>query len=84
MAQAGSLTSLGGIPLAVVTAEKDAEQGWRAAQGALAALSTNGVHRTEPNATHATLTENKADATRSSQAVRDLVESIRPGTPISR
>ena len=84
MTQARSLTSLGNVPLVVVTAEKDAEQGWTAAQNELATLSTNSVHRMEPNATHAMLTENKAEAARSSQAVRDVVNSIRTGTAIGR
>ena len=84
MTQARSLTSLGNVPLVVVTAKKDAEQGWMAAQNELATLSTNSVHRREPNATHAMLTENKAEAAQSSQAVRDVVNSIRTGTPVTR
>ena len=84
MAQARSLTSLGNVPLVVVTAEKDAEPGWMAAQTDLLGLSTQSVHRFAPDATHAMLTENQAVAARSSQAVRDVVNSIRTRTSISR
>ena len=84
MAQARSLTSLGNVPLVVVTAEKDAEPGWMAAQTDLQGLSTQSVHRFAPDATHAMLTENQAVAARSSQAVRDVVNSIRTRTSISR
>ena len=45
LTQAQSLTSLGDRPLVVVTAEKDAESGWMAAQDELASLSTNSDHR---------------------------------------
>lgn len=80
--QAQSLTSLGGKPLMVVTARRGAEGGpqWLTLQDDLAKLSTNSVHRVF-NATHQTLTEDRKDAALSSQAIRDLVESIRVGRP---
>ena len=80
MAQTRSLTGLGNVPLVVVTAEKDAEPGWEAAQTDLLRLSKNSIHRFAPDATHAMLTENKAEAARSSQAIRDVVNAIRTGT----
>src|SRR6185369_14925576 len=55
MDEAKSLTTLGDRPLVVLTAEKDAEGGWSAAQNELAALSTNRAHRLLPNATHSML-----------------------------
>ena len=83
MTEAQSLTTLGDRPLIVLTAEKDAEGGWMAAQDKLAALSTNSVHRTLANADHAMLTEQQATAAQSSQAIRDVVNAIRTGTPIT-
>jgi pimeloyl-ACP methyl ester carboxylesterase len=79
MRQAQMLTSLGDRPLVVVTAEKDAEDGWASAQDDLATLSTNSVHRVLPDATHAMLTENHDAAAESSQAILDVVNSIRAG-----
>jgi pimeloyl-ACP methyl ester carboxylesterase len=84
MTQARSLSSLDGRPLIVVTAQKEAEVGWMAAQDELAALSTNSVHRVLADATHASLTENPAIAEQSSQAIRDVVSSVRSGAPIAR
>jgi pimeloyl-ACP methyl ester carboxylesterase len=83
MAQARSLTSLGDRPLVVVTALKEAEGGWIAAQDELAALSTNSAHRILPGATHAMLTENQAFAAQSSRAVLDVVNAIRTGRPVA-
>ena len=83
MSQARSLTGLGDVPLVVMTAEKGGEPGWMAAQDGLATLSTNRVHRMAPGATHAMLVETKAGATRSIQAVRDVVHSIRTGRPLA-
>ena len=53
MTEAQALTTLGDRPLIVLTAEKDAQGGWIAAQDKLAALSTNSVHRTLADADHA-------------------------------
>jgi pimeloyl-ACP methyl ester carboxylesterase len=83
MSQAKSLTTLGDRPLVVVTAEKDAEGGWMAAQDELAALSTNVDHRLLPYADHASLVENEAIAAQSSDAIRDVVNAIRTGNPIA-
>ena len=83
MTEAQSLTTLGDRPLVVVTAEKDAEGGWMAAQDELAALSTSSVHRTLADADHAMLIEQQATAAQSSQAIRDVVNAVRTGTPIT-
>jgi pimeloyl-ACP methyl ester carboxylesterase len=82
MAQAKSLTDLGGRPLVVVTALRGAEDGWSAAQDELAALSANVAHRVLGDATHAALVDNEALASQSSQAIRDVVNSVRTGTPV--
>ena len=84
MAQAQPLTSLHGAPLIVVTAQKDAQSGWMALQDDLATLSTNTIHRVLPSATHSMLTENKDVAAQSSQAIRDVVDAVRRGTPLAQ
>jgi pimeloyl-ACP methyl ester carboxylesterase len=80
MAQAGALRTLGNTPLIVVTATEGTETGWAAAQADLAKLSTNSVHRTVA-ATHAALTEDEKAAAQSSQAITDMVQSIRAAGP---
>ena len=83
MTQAQALTSLGDRPLVVVTAQLEASDGWMPAQDDLASLSTNSAHRVLAEATHASLTENQSIAAQSSQAVRDVVNSVRTGTPLA-
>jgi pimeloyl-ACP methyl ester carboxylesterase len=83
MTEAQSVTTLGDRPLVVVTAEKDAQGGWMAAQDQLAALSTNSVHRTLANADHDMLVEQQATAAQASQAIRDVVNAVRTGAPIT-
>jgi pimeloyl-ACP methyl ester carboxylesterase len=89
MAQAQPLTSLHlralrGVPLIVVTAQKDAQSGWMALQDDLATLSTNTIHRVLPSATHSVLTENKDGAAQSSRAIGDVVDAVRRGTPLAQ
>ena len=83
MVQARSLTNLGDRPLVVVTAQKDAQGGWMAAQEGLAALSTNVDHRLLANATHASLVENEAIAAPSSDAIREVVNAVRSGAHVA-
>ncbi|HEX5369316.1 MAG TPA: alpha/beta hydrolase, partial [Dehalococcoidia bacterium] len=75
--QEGQLKTLGNKPLIVLTADKDAQGGWQTLQDELAALSSNSLHRHLPDATHAMLTEDQAAAGVSSQAIRDVVKSVR-------
>jgi pimeloyl-ACP methyl ester carboxylesterase len=82
MGQTKALTSIGGRPLMVLTAEKDAEGGWMPAQNELAVLSTNSAHRVLQDATHAAIVEDKGVALQSSRAIRDVVDSVRTGTPV--
>jgi pimeloyl-ACP methyl ester carboxylesterase len=83
MTEAKALTTLGDRPLIVLTAEKDAQGGWVAAQDKLAALSTNSVHRTLANADHDMLTSQQATAAQSAQAIGDVVNAIRTDTPVA-
>ena len=78
---AAELTSLGSRPLAVVTAGKGNASGWRAEQDDLATLSSNSKHGTIAGATHASLVDDRTDAARSSQAIRDTVEAVRASGP---
>ena len=83
MHQAGALHSLGNRPLVVLTARKGAEPGWSTLQNELAALSTNSIHRVLPNAEHVMLTEDKATAAQSSEAIRQVVLAVRTGTTLN-
>jgi pimeloyl-ACP methyl ester carboxylesterase len=82
--QAQALTSLGDRPLIVVTAAKEAQDGWLPLQDEMAALSTNSLHRVLPATTHLSLIEDKGDAAIASQAIRDVIESIRSATPLTK
>jgi hypothetical protein len=81
--QAQALTSVGGRPLAVVTASETATgtDGWTGAQDQLAQLSTNHVHRTV-EATHEGLLEDAGPATQSVRAITEVVASARTGSPL--
>jgi hypothetical protein len=83
MTEAQALSTLGNRPLVVLTAEKDAQGGWFAAQDKLAALSTNSVHRMLANADHDMVTSQQATAVQSAQAIRDVVNAIRTGAPVA-
>jgi pimeloyl-ACP methyl ester carboxylesterase len=84
LTQAQALKSLGGKPLIVLTAVKDAQTGWLPQQDKMATLSANSVHRVTQNATHTSLTEDKTDSRISSQAVLDVVHAIRSGTLLAK
>jgi len=79
--QAGAVRSLGDLPLVVVTAARDAQDGWLPLQDEMAVLSTNSAHRVMPQATHSSLIEDERDSRTSSQAIRELVEAVRRGRP---
>lgn len=82
--QAQALTDLYGKPLIVVTAGLGQQQGWLAAQGQLARLSTNSLQRTVPGADHTALLYSEAMSANSSQAIRDVVSAIRAGAPLGQ
>ncbi len=83
LAQANEVRSLGDVPLIVVTAARDAQEGWLPLQGEVAALSSNSLHHILANATHSSLIEEEQDAQTSSQAIRQVVESARSGSPLA-
>jgi pimeloyl-ACP methyl ester carboxylesterase len=79
-----ALTSLGGKPLFVLTADRGQQSGWPASQNKLAALSTNSVHQTTHGATHAALLEDRNYAAVSSRAIGTVVRSVRTRRPLAR
>lgn len=81
---AGQLTSLDGKPLVVLTADLGTAPGWGEDQDAMARLSTNSRHDVVDGATHATLVEDPEHAAEVSQAIVDVVESVRTSTPLPR
>jgi hypothetical protein len=76
-AGAASIVDFAGKPLSVVTAGREHDGAWLAAQDKLATLSTNSRHRVVVNATHASLILDETDAAAASQAIRDVVASVR-------
>ena len=75
--QAKALTSLGGKPLGVVSADVGQQAGWAAAQAKLAQLSSSSFHRTARGATHEALLEEERFAAVTSRATADIVEAAR-------
>jgi len=82
LTQAREVTGFGDTPLIVVTAGKDAQEGWLPLQDAMARLSTNSVHRVLPGATHASLIEDQHDSAASVAAITDVVHAVRSGRPL--
>src|SRR5438445_3170256 len=77
--EAAELTTLGDRPLIVVTAGKGAATGWIPLQDKMTGLSTNSVHRVLPDTDHPGLIHDKTGAATSSQAILDVVASVRSG-----
>ena len=81
MSEAQALRTLGDRPLVVLTAEKGALGGWLDAQNELAALSTNSVHRTLPNAEHKMITEQQETAAKRPEPSATSSTPSAPDTP---
>ena len=79
-----ALTSLGGKPLFVLSADVGQMSGWSAAQSELATLSTNSVHETTHGATHEALLADRNYAAVSSRAIDAVVRSVRTSGPLAR
>jgi pimeloyl-ACP methyl ester carboxylesterase len=81
--QAQALTTLGDTPLMIVTASESVQaiDGWSAAQDRMAALSTNSGHRVA-DSTHVALLDEQRGAEVSAQAIDDVVQAIRTGSPL--
>ena len=83
MAQAGTVTDLGDRPLYVLTAPVDAQTGWLTTQMNLAALSGNSIHLVVAGANHESLLDNQSDAAVSGQAIAQVIDAARTGTPLA-
>jgi pimeloyl-ACP methyl ester carboxylesterase len=84
MDQAASLGDFAEKPLVVLTAGTGSDAAWSAAQNDLATLSTNSVHRVIDGATHNQLIMDEDDAAATSQAILDVVSSLRSAGPLVR
>ena len=83
MQQASALTSLNGKPLIVLTADEGVtDDQWQSKQDRMAALSSNSLHR-HAQATHDSLVSDETDAAAASQAIRDVVISVRTAQPLA-
>jgi hypothetical protein len=80
--QAATLTNFADKPLIVLTAGRGNDNAWQAVQDKLATLSTNSRHRVIADATHASLAENETDAAAASQAIHDVIASVRTSRPL--
>ena len=81
--QAASLVDLADRPLIVITAGREHDAQWFSAQQKMATLSTNSRHRVVANATHPSLLVDPTDAAAASQAVRDVIVSVRTSRPLA-
>jgi pimeloyl-ACP methyl ester carboxylesterase len=72
--EAARVTSIGAVPLIIVSAGVESQRGWTAAQDAQASLSSRAQHRTIAGATHDSLLD--ADSGPSIQAILDVVNSL--------
>jgi pimeloyl-ACP methyl ester carboxylesterase len=82
--EAAALTTLGDRPLIVVTAAKGAAAGWLPLQDKMTGLSTNSAHRVLPDTDHPGLIHDRLGAAQASQAILDVVASVRSGTPLTK
>ena len=83
IAQAASLGDFADKPLVVLTAGRGNDAAWSAAQNELATLSTNSAHRVIEGATHEALVADEHHAAATTQAILDVVSSVRsPGSPV--
>jgi pimeloyl-ACP methyl ester carboxylesterase len=82
--QAASLRDFADKPLIVLTAGSGHDAAWFAAQNHLATLSTNSAHRVVTGATHEALVADKDNAVATTQAILDVVSSVRSGQSLLR
>jgi hypothetical protein len=80
--QAASLTDLSGKPLIVLTADTGHDDEWQSKQDHLATPSTNSLHRIAKATTHESLIDDEADSAAASQAIHDVVASVRSSQPL--
>jgi pimeloyl-ACP methyl ester carboxylesterase len=71
-------------PLVVLTAGRGSRAGWAAQQDALAALSTDSVHRVIEGVDHGGMVGDAEGAAATTRAIHDVVTSVRTARPVSR
>jgi pimeloyl-ACP methyl ester carboxylesterase len=81
--QAASLGDFAAKPLVVLTAGSGSDATHLAAQNHLATLSTNAAHRVIDGATHDSLISDEGHAATTSQAILDVVSSVRNSGPLA-
>jgi pimeloyl-ACP methyl ester carboxylesterase len=81
--QAAALGDFADKPLIVLTAGSGHDAAWSAAQNRMARLATNSVHRIIDGATHEDLIANEEDAAATTQAILDVVASVRSQTRLA-
>jgi pimeloyl-ACP methyl ester carboxylesterase len=84
MEEAAALQDFSGKPLVVLTAGVDNESKHEASQNELAKLSTNSVHKTIDFASHEALIVEPDAAATTTQAILDVVSSVRTGSPLAK
>jgi pimeloyl-ACP methyl ester carboxylesterase len=87
LAQEREVTSLGSVPLIVVSAnapDNQVRRVWTEINGELAGLSTNGVHRVVQGATHEGLVWERDDAQVAIDSIRQVLDAARTGQPLAR
>jgi pimeloyl-ACP methyl ester carboxylesterase len=82
MGQAAELRTLGDLPLVVVTAMDGQEAAWFPMQDDLVGLSTNSTQVEVPDASHETLLTNEDAAEQAANAIDQVINAVRTGTPI--
>jgi pimeloyl-ACP methyl ester carboxylesterase len=82
--QAASLGDFADKPLVVLTAGIGGDAAHAASQNDLATLSTNSVHRVIDGAAHEALIDDQEGAAATTQAILDVVASVRSGGPLGR
>jgi pimeloyl-ACP methyl ester carboxylesterase len=78
-----TLGDLGARPLAVVTAGQGNPSTWPEFQAELATLSTNSIHITVADATHAGLAFDAQSAAATTAAIQQVIEAVQTGTPLT-
>jgi pimeloyl-ACP methyl ester carboxylesterase len=84
MEEAAALRDFADKPLVVLTAGSGNDAAWSARQNHLATLSTNSVHRVIAGATHEMLVADEKAAATTTQAIVDVVASVRSAGPLAR
>jgi pimeloyl-ACP methyl ester carboxylesterase len=82
--QAAALRDFADKPLIVLTAGSGHDAAWSAAQNRMARLSTNSAHRIIDGASHEDLVANEEDAAATTQAILDVVASVRSPRRLAR